>query len=139
MKRRFFLILLAACLGLTACQAQNLPGAQTPTEPKAPETNEPAPTDTLSVETLPTEPEPTNVLPEIPDGKGLGLNELDGRADIAALDVQDLLCAEIDNPEDLAAVSSKLKEIESRTVYMCFSSDIIHGGHIAIIKKAQKR
>ena len=66
------------------------------------------------------------------------LNELDGRADIAALDVQDLLCAEIDNPEDLAAVSSKLKEIESRTVYMCFSSDIIHGGHIAIIKKAQK-
>ena len=66
------------------------------------------------------------------------LNELDGGADIAALDVRDLLCAEIDNPEDLAAVSSKLKEIESRTVYMCFSSDIIHGGHIAIIKKAQK-
>ncbi len=66
------------------------------------------------------------------------LNELNGAADISALDVRDLLCAEIDNPEDLAAVSSKLKEIESRTVYMCFSSDIIHGGHIAIIKKAQK-
>ena len=66
------------------------------------------------------------------------LNELDGAANIAALDVKDLLCAEIDNPEDLAMVTEKLKEIESRTVYMCFSADIIHGGHIAIIRKAQK-
>lgn len=66
------------------------------------------------------------------------LNELNGTANIHALDVKDLLCSEIDNPEDLAVVSSKLKEIESRTVYMCFSTDIIHGGHIAIIKKAQK-
>ncbi len=66
------------------------------------------------------------------------LNELDGAANIHALDVQNLLCQEIDNPEDLAIVSAKLKEVESRTVYMCFSTDIIHGGHIAIIKKAQK-
>ena len=66
------------------------------------------------------------------------LNELNGAANIAALDVQNLLCAEIDNPEDLAVVSAKLKEIENRTVYMCFSTDVIHGGHIAIIKKAQK-
>ncbi len=66
------------------------------------------------------------------------LNELNGAANIIALDVKDLLCSEIDNPEDLAVVSAKLKEIESRTVYMCFSTDIIHGGHIAIIKKAQK-
>lgn len=66
------------------------------------------------------------------------LNELNGAANIHALDVENLLCSEIDNPEDLAVVSAKLKEIESRTVYMCFSTDIIHGGHIAIIKKAQK-
>ena len=66
------------------------------------------------------------------------LNELNGNANIKGLDVQDLLCSEIDNPEDLEKVSSKLKEIESRTVYMCFSTDIIHGGHISIIKKAQK-
>ena len=66
------------------------------------------------------------------------LNELNGAVNISALDVQDLLCAEIDNPEDLATVSSKLKEIESRKVYMCISADIIHGGHIAIIKKAKK-
>ncbi len=66
------------------------------------------------------------------------LNALNGAANIYALDVENLLCAEIDNPEDLAVVSAKLMEIESRTVYMCFSTDIIHGGHIAIIKKAQK-
>lgn len=66
------------------------------------------------------------------------LNELNGACNIAALDVQNLLCSEIDNLEDLAVVSGKLKEIESRTVYMCFSTDIIHGGHITIIKKAQK-
>ena len=66
------------------------------------------------------------------------LNALDGAADIDALDVANLLCSEIDNPEDLAVVSAKLKEIEHRTVYMCFSTDIIHGGHIAIIRKAQR-
>lgn len=66
------------------------------------------------------------------------LNELNGTANITAHDVENLLCSEIDNSEDLAVVSTKLKEIESRIVYMCFSTDIIHGGHIAIIKKAQK-
>lgn len=66
------------------------------------------------------------------------LNELEGAANIHALDVKDLLCSEIDNPEDLAVVSTKLREIESRLVYMCFSTDIIHGGHISIIKKAQR-
>ena len=66
------------------------------------------------------------------------LNELEGAANIHALDVENLLCSEIDNPEDLAVVTAKLKEIQSRTVYMCFASDIIHGGHTSIIKKAQK-
>lgn len=66
------------------------------------------------------------------------LNELDGAVHISALDIKNSLCAEIDNPEDLAVVSAKVKDVESRTVYMCFSTDIIHGGHIAIIKKAQR-
>lgn len=66
------------------------------------------------------------------------LNKLNGAANICALDVRNLLCAEIDDANDLTLVSAKLKEVESRTVYMCFSTDIIHGGHIAIIKKAQK-
>ena len=66
------------------------------------------------------------------------LNELNGAANISALDVKNLLCSEIDNPEDLAVVSAKLKEIENRTVYMCFSTDMIHSGHISIIKKAKR-
>lgn len=66
------------------------------------------------------------------------LNDLDGAANISALDVENLLCAEIDDQEDLAVVFAKLKEIDSRTVYMSFSTDMIHGGHISIIKKAQR-
>ena len=65
-------------------------------------------------------------------------NEVSDRCCMLPLDVQNSLCCEIDNPEDLAVVSSKLKEVENRTVYMCFSTDFIHSGHIAIIKKAAR-
>ena len=65
------------------------------------------------------------------------LNELEGK-NIYPLDFTDRLCAEIDDPSDLAVVSSKLKEIENRKVYMCFSTDMIHSGHISIIKKAAR-
>jgi phosphoenolpyruvate phosphomutase len=65
-------------------------------------------------------------------------NEISDRCPVYALDVQDRLCSEIDTPEDLAVVSSRLWEIENRTVYLCFSTDIIHSGHIAIIRKARK-
>ena len=66
------------------------------------------------------------------------LNALDGAAHIAPVDMEDLLCAEVDDPSDLQQVSRRLKEVESRTVYMCFSTDLIHGGHIAIIRRAQR-
>ena len=66
------------------------------------------------------------------------LNALDGAAHVRALDVQDLLCAEIDNPDDLAAVSVRLREVESRTVYLAFSTDILHGAHVEIIRKAAR-
>lgn len=65
-------------------------------------------------------------------------NEISGSGFLFPLDIKKGLCSEIDNTEDLAVVSDKLKELESRTVYMCFSTDIIHGAHIAIIKRAQK-
>ena len=32
---------------------------------------------------------------------------------------------------------AKISEIENRTVYMCFSTDLLHSGHIAILKKAK--
>ena len=66
------------------------------------------------------------------------LNELNGAANIYALDVQNLLCAEIDNPEDLAVVKEKLQTIENRTVYMCFATDVLHAGHFAILEKARR-
>lgn len=65
-------------------------------------------------------------------------NEVSDACKIFPLDIKNMLCSEIDNPEDLAVVSHRLKTIESRTVYMCFSTDMIHSGHIAIIKKAQR-
>ena len=66
------------------------------------------------------------------------LNEVSDKCEITPLDFRDRLCAEIDNPEDLEQVSKKLFEIENRVVYMGFSTDIIHSGHIAIIKKAKR-
>lgn len=57
---------------------------------------------------------------------------------IVPLDVRDQLCAEIDNPEDLAVVSDRLRRVEQRTVYMCFSTDILHSGHFAILRKAAR-
>jgi len=68
----------------------------------------------------------------------VALNEVTDACYIEAFDVKSRLCTEIDNPEDLAVVKAKLAEIENRTVYMCVSTDMIHSGHIAIIKKAQR-
>ena len=61
------------------------------------------------------------------------LNAILDRMVIAPCDVADMLCNEIDNVDDLNTVSKRLQEIEERTVYMCFSTDLIHSGHIPII------
>lgn len=67
MKRRLFLILLAACLGLSACQAQGPVDAPEEATGRAPEeTAEPAPTD------LPA-------LPDLPAVDAMGFTELDSR------------------------------------------------------------
>jgi len=65
-------------------------------------------------------------------------NEVSDECNICPLDIKNMLCNEIDNPEDLAIVSARVKDVENRTVYMSFSTDMIHSGHIALIKKAQK-
>ncbi len=65
-------------------------------------------------------------------------NEISDTCMIYPLDIKNQLCSEIDNPEDLAVVSIKVKEVENRTVYMCFSTDMVHSGHIAIIKRAKR-
>lgn len=65
-------------------------------------------------------------------------NEVSDQCKIYPCDVEDMLCAEIDTPEDLAVVSKRLQEINKRTVYMCFSTEYIHSGHVAIINKARR-
>ena len=66
------------------------------------------------------------------------LNDLDGACNIFAADVRNLLCAEIDTPEDLAVIASRVTSIESRTVYLAFATGILHAGHIALIRKARR-
>ena len=66
------------------------------------------------------------------------MNEVSRQMHLLPLGVKDALCNEIDTPDDLEIVKNKVEELESRTVYMCFSTDMLHSGHIAIIKKAQK-
>ena len=63
-------------------------------------------------------------------------NQVSDQCLIYPVDVKDMLCAEIDTPQDLEAVSARVKEVNERTVYMCCSTDYIHSGHIAIINKA---
>lgn len=52
----------------------------------------------------------------------VALNQVTGECRIKAVDVKERLCTEIDTPEDLAVVKSRLAEMENHTVYMCFSS-----------------
>lgn len=65
-------------------------------------------------------------------------NEVSDKCKIYPCDVKDMLCAEIDTPEDLEVVSKRVAEINERTVYMCFSAEYIHSGHVAIINKARR-
>ena len=65
-------------------------------------------------------------------------NEISEQCRIYPCDVKDLLCVEIDTPEDLSIVSKKVSEINERTVYMCLSTEYIHSGHINIINKARR-
>ena len=64
------------------------------------------------------------------------LNEVTERCRIHALDVQNLLCAEVDTEQDLMEVQRQMNAEKPKEVYLCFSTDIIHRGHISIIDKA---
>ena len=66
------------------------------------------------------------------------LNEITDQIQLEPLDFKDMLCNEIDTPIDLENVSKKLKENSNKIVYMCFSTDMLHSGHIDIIKKAKR-
>ena len=64
-------------------------------------------------------------------------NDISDNCRICVLDVKNQLCNEIDTPEDLEMVKNIIKDTKQKTVYMCFSTDMIHSGHIDIIRKAE--
>ncbi len=66
------------------------------------------------------------------------LNEITNTCEVYPLDVQDQLCGEVDNPEDLKQMTERLRRVQNRKVYLCFSSDILHAGHMSIIRKAAR-
>ncbi len=65
-------------------------------------------------------------------------NEISDRCPLYTLDVLDALCGEIDTPEDLQMIQARLAAIREKTVYLCFSTDMVHSGHVTIIQKAAK-
>lgn len=65
-------------------------------------------------------------------------NEISDKCIIYPMDIKDLLCNEIDTPEDLKNISEQLKKVEEKTVYVSFSTDVIHSGHIALINRARR-
>lgn len=65
-------------------------------------------------------------------------NDVSDKCKLKPLDVKDRLCGEIDTQEDLKIMADKIKDLENKTVYMCFSTDMVHSGHIDIISKAAK-
>ena len=65
------------------------------------------------------------------------LNAVSAQMNLRPLDVNERLCCEVDDPQDLAVVTDALKRLRQRTVYMSFSTDILHSGHMALIQKAK--
>ena len=66
------------------------------------------------------------------------LNELTDELVLKPCDIGNWLCEEIDTPEDWKRVRGKVQEAESRTVYMCFSTDILHAAHLRLIRRAAR-
>ncbi len=66
------------------------------------------------------------------------LNELNGECNIYPLDIGKSLCEEVDNPDDLLVATLKVRQLSLRTVYLVFSADILHEGHIDLIKRAKR-
>lgn len=65
-------------------------------------------------------------------------NSVSEKMSLRTVDVGNLLCGEIDSAQDLEYINRKLQTLSERKVYLPFSTDMIHGGHIAILKRAAK-
>lgn len=66
----------------------------------------------------------------------VAFNNVSSQIQLYPFDVKNALCKEIDTYEDLVVVSNQLKAVMNKTVYLSFSTDILHSGHITLINKA---
>ena len=64
------------------------------------------------------------------------LNEISEQCSLYPIDFTGMLCSEIDNKDDLDRVAIEIEKLNKRKVYICFSADVIHSGHINMIRKA---
>lgn len=64
------------------------------------------------------------------------LNNVLKRLNLYSLDVREMLCGEIDTEEDLNIIKKKIKQKIPNRVFMSFSTDIIHSGHLAMLNRA---
>ena len=65
-------------------------------------------------------------------------NDVSDRMKLYPFDIGNRICQEVDTPQDLAIITYRLRRRANRIVYMAFSTDIIHGGHLKIIERASK-
>ena len=68
----------------------------------------------------------------------VAFNRISARCLIVPLDVKGLVCREVDTIEDLDGVKADLERVHERTVYVSFSTDVLHGGHVELIRKAAR-
>lgn len=66
------------------------------------------------------------------------LNKIFSKCQVYPIDIKNQFCGKINNLDNLAIALDKLKAIETCTIYMCFSTDVLHNGHISIIKRAKR-
>lgn len=62
------------------------------------------------------------------------LNDLLDSIDVIPVDLHNILCMEVDNPDDLSIANDLLEKATGRNVYLSMSSDVIHDGHVNIIQ-----
>lgn len=62
------------------------------------------------------------------------LNEILDSVEMIPVDLQNIVCMEIDNPDDLSIANDMLANIVGRKVYLSMSSDVIHDGHMNMIR-----
>ena len=65
-------------------------------------------------------------------------NTVSEQMELQLYDAGEKLCQEVDNPEDLAVVMHLLSAVKKRTVYLSFSTDILHDGHFFLIRRAKR-